>query len=41
MFAVQVLGEDRESPNKDEGEEAAEGTGVVCDKSTGRMGCAT
>ena len=41
MFVVQVLGEDREIPNKDEGEKAADGTGVVCAESSRRMGCAT
>ena len=41
MFVVQVLGDDRESPIEDKGEEAADGTGIVCADSSGKMGCAT
>jgi hypothetical protein len=40
MLVLQVLSY-RKSPHEDKGEEAADGTGVVCAHSTGRMGCAT
>jgi hypothetical protein len=40
MLVLQVLGNSK-SPNEDKGEEAADDTGVVCARSTRRMGCAT
>ena len=40
MLVPQVL-DYRKVTNKDKGEEAADGTGVVCADSTRRVGCAT